>query len=92
MKLRTIKELKNGNYKNIELDNTYTGKAMNIINATYIFTYIAYLISIMPDVLTEFTLKQAFIGAIICMILVIATGFIGLYFALCETYIGEDFQ
>ena len=92
MKLRTIKELKNGSYKNIKLDDTCTGKAMNIINATYIFTYIAYLMSIMPDVLTEFALKQAFIGAFICMSLVIITGIFGLYFGLCETYIGEDYQ
>lgn len=33
MKLRTIKELINGRYENIDLDKTYTGKAMNIINA-----------------------------------------------------------
>ena len=90
MKLRTIKELKNGNYKNIELDNTYTGKAMNIINATYIFTYISYLILKMPFPPTELALKQAVIGAGICMLLVIITGIFGLYFALCETYIGED--
>ena len=91
MKLRTIKELINGKYKNIDLDKTYTGKAMNIINATYIFTYIAYLISIVSDVRTEFVLKQATIGAGICMLLVIITGIFGLYFALCETYIGEDY-
>ena len=89
MKLRTIKELINGKYENIKLDNTYTGKVMNIINATYLFTYIAYLTSIVSDVRTEIVLKQAVIGAGICMLLVLITGIFGLYFALCETYIGD---
>ena len=90
MKLRTIKELINGRYVNIDLDETYTGKAMNTLNFTYILAYISYLILKMPFPPTELALKQAVIGAGICMLLVIITGIFGLYFALCETYIGED--
>jgi hypothetical protein len=89
MKLRTIKELINGRYVNIDFDETYAGKNMNRLNFTYILVYVAYLILKMPDRLTELALKQATIGAGICMLLVIITGIFGLYFALCETYIGD---
>ena len=90
MKLRTIKELINGRYVNIDLDETYTGKIMNMLNATYVFLYISYVILKMPFPPTELALKQAVIGAGICMLLVIISCIFGLYFALCETCIGED--
>lgn len=89
MKLRTIKELKNGIYYNIDLDKTYAGTIMKMLNHTYILVYIAYFIFKMPFPPTELALKQATIGAGICMLLVIITGIFGLYFALCETYIKE---
>ena len=91
MKLRTIKKLINGKYKNIDLDKTYTGKIMNSLNYTYILAYIAYLILNMPSTLTELALKQATIGAGICMLLVIITGIFGLYFALCENFVEEKY-
>ena len=90
MKLRTIKELINGRYVNIDLDETYTGKIMKMLTSTYILAYIAYLILKMPFPPTELALKQAIIGAFICMSLVIITGIFGLYFGLCETYIKEQ--
>lgn len=76
MKLRTIKELINGRYVNIDLDETYTGKIMKMLTSTYILVYIAYLILKMPFPPTELALKQAVIGAFICMSLVITALFI----------------
>ena len=86
MKLRTIKELKNGIYRNIELDETRTGMVMNFLWRLYICTYFLYLLLNIE----ELTFKQTVIGGVICILLLAITAVFGFYFVSCELFIREE--
>lgn len=84
MKLLTIKQIKNGRYRDIDLDRTITGLVMKLYLPISTLAYMIYLLVFQPN---ETTATIVTISLIISFFLLYP---IGIYFACCETYKGES--
>lgn len=83
MKLLTIKQLKNGRYRDINLDKTITTFVMKLYLAISPLAYMIYVIVFQPSKI---------MSAIVVISLIISYFLmypIGYYFMCCETYISE---
>ena len=84
MKLLTIKQIKNGSYRDIDIDKTITGLVIKLYLPISTLAYMIYLLVFQPSK-TMATIVT--ISLIISFFLLYPIGF---YFACCETYKGES--
>lgn len=83
MKLLTIKQMKNGLYRDINLNSTITALVMKLYLPISALTYMIYVFAFQPS---------KTMSAIVVISLVISYFLmypIGYYFICCETYISE---
>ena len=83
MKLLTIKQMKNGLYRDINLNSTITVLVMKLYLPISALAYMIYVFAFQPS---------KTMSAIVVISLVISYFLmypIGYYFMCCETYIGE---
>ena len=86
MKLITIKQLKNGVYRNIEIGETRTGLILGVLCRLYLCIYVLYIWANIE----ELSLKQIIIGGLICILLLAITTVFGYYFVSCELFVREE--
>lgn len=84
MKLLTIKQLKNGVYRNIEIGETRTGRILGFLCRLYLCIYVLYTWANIE----ELSLKQIIIGGLIYILLLAITA--GYYFVSCELFVREE--
>ena len=83
MKLLTIKQMKNGLYRDIDLDTTITAMIMKNYLPLSAVCYAIYIFSFQPSPKMAATVMLLFFLSYILMYP------IGYYFMCCETYISE---
>lgn len=83
MKLLTIKQIKNGRYRDINLDKTITAFVMKLYLPISALAYMLYIIVFQPSKIMSGIIA---ISLIISYFLLYPIGY---YFICCETYISE---